>query len=76
MPQLYATTVFRFVCTHCEQTNEYRAAHRSTVQPHLVTTKCVHCGRSNWLGGVAGTREPASSRDADVEIPAPAVASA
>ena len=39
---------------HCGKVNEHREQHRQAVHPHLVSTKCDHCHKLNWLGNLSG----------------------
>ena len=54
MSELVVTTVFSFTCEHCGKANEHREQHRQAVHPHLVSTKCDHCHKLNWLGNLSG----------------------
>ena len=54
MQEVMVTTLFEFSCQHCGQANVHRETHRRAVHPHLVSTRCDHCHKLNWLGNLTG----------------------
>lgn len=63
MDEPVVITVFRFTCEHCGRPNERRERHRPAIHPHLVSTKCEHCHKLNWLGSLSGTVVASETQD-------------